>query len=968
MPKRGAQIEFYDNSDSKRPKPADLTTTQVHFHRLADGRMGRRTVHCQIAADLTDDAGTATEAQHEDDALVDTGNLDLHNLDLCTNADEVNVIHAKPVKHRSEYLDELLRYDGRADHPIGTPCTGCKKNEPEFRCVDCLCSSMYCEGCLRERHKGLPLHRIQRWTGTFFEKTTLYSIGLRVQLGHGGDTCTKPQRGRALTVIDTSGIHNVHVDYCECGHSSGSTLYRVQLLRMRWFPATLLQPQTVMTFDALDMFHILTHQSKITFYDFYQTLVRKTDGSGVQVVPDRYKKGMLCVLIWRHLNMLKRSGRGHDPLGIDNTPPGGCAVECPACPHPGRNLPDGWQDAPANERWNNSSFLLIDRGIKDPELGSGWAYFVEKNKYQEVLNATPDAPVINECQSNLHAVDHANTRFQKGYVTTGVGSVVCARHALVRKGGVTDLQKGEKYVNMDYAFLSTLIGVVCTSLIVTYDIACQWSKNFKQRMLAFPAFMHLNIILLAMFFGIPKFHLPAHGPACHTKGVGRTDGEGVEREWAHINAVATSTREMGAGSRHTTLDDHWGGWNWQKVIGLGILLLAKLKEAIENQAKQKTLFREFSATFSAESITKWDEMIEAWHADSTKPDPYKDSAKATTLADVRLALVNDEAVQAASGNLALHNVTPSSFLHTGLDLEEQQLRSKDAETTTSSANLQERRNALRRRIEVWRNIQVPELRNGGCLQGLHDMEFRLRHAQAGDALNQLRQQLRIQSRLRDYKKIQVSGPGQRVNTRARNLISRFHQKSLRCAERYRDAYSALLALDPGGAWQQHLHKLMPEDIRGPGHGDEDDIIGHRRAYGHGVGQGFHEHSWIWTVSQPLSEGLQSEYAKSKARAERWDEEVILLVEEMRRSVAFLKWRSETWHAQRGSRADAPQDISLGLDAYAAYQSHMLIQLASRFCRMWLNADWARQFLSDHASVNADTDSSADSVDIDSDNE
>ncbi|TDL13597.1 hypothetical protein BD410DRAFT_735152, partial [Rickenella mellea] len=285
----------------------------------------------------------------------------------------------------------------------------CKKNEPAFRCVDCLGTSMYCEGCLRERHKALPFHRIQRWTGTFFEKTSLYSIGLRVQLGHGGDTCTKPQPGRALTVIDTSGIHNVHVDYCGCGHSSGSTLYRVQLLRMRWFPATLLQPQTVMTFDALDMFHILTHQSKITFYDFYQTLVRRTDGSGVR---DRYKKGMLCVLLWRHLNMLKRNGRGHDPLGIDNTPPGGCAVECPACPHPGRNLPDGWQDAPANKSWiytlmvsvdANFRLKLKDRGIKDPELGSGWAYFVEKNKYQEVLDVTPDAPVVDTC----HMIDSA---------------------------------------------------------------------------------------------------------------------------------------------------------------------------------------------------------------------------------------------------------------------------------------------------------------------------------------------------------------------------------------------------------------------------------------------------------------------------------------------------------------------------------------------------------------------------------
>jgi hypothetical protein len=42
---------------------------------------------------------------------------------------------------------------------------------------------------------------------------------------------------------------------------------------------------------------------------------------------------------------LKRAGRGHDPEGIGNTSPGSLTVECPACPHPGRNLPDNWNEA-----------------------------------------------------------------------------------------------------------------------------------------------------------------------------------------------------------------------------------------------------------------------------------------------------------------------------------------------------------------------------------------------------------------------------------------------------------------------------------------------------------------------------------------------------------------------------------------------------------------------------------------------
>ena len=37
----------------------------------------------------------------------------------------------------------------------------------------------------------------------------------------------------------------------------------------------------------------------------------------------------------------KCAGQGHDPSGVNGTPPGGVIVECPACPHSGCNLPEG---------------------------------------------------------------------------------------------------------------------------------------------------------------------------------------------------------------------------------------------------------------------------------------------------------------------------------------------------------------------------------------------------------------------------------------------------------------------------------------------------------------------------------------------------------------------------------------------------------------------------------------------------
>jgi hypothetical protein len=68
------------------------------------------------------------------------------------------------------------------------------------------------------------------------------------------------------------------------------------------------------------------------------------------------------------------------------------------------------------------------------------------------------------------------------------------------------------------------------------------------------------------------------------------------------------------------------------------------------------------------------------------------------------------------------------------------------------------------------------------------------------------------------------------------LIKRFRDKVSRCAERYRAARDALLALDPMGEWQTRLHQLKDEDIRAPGRGDNES-------------EGFREISWIWLLGR-----------------------------------------------------------------------------------------------------------------------
>lgn len=74
---------------------------------------------------------------------------------------------------------------------------------------------------------------------------------------------------------------------------------------------------------------------------------------------DRYPELMRLIRQWRHLKMLKRFGRGHDPGGVATTQPGSCAVQCPACPHPGVNLPEDWQNAPPERRYGCQFVIMI---------------------------------------------------------------------------------------------------------------------------------------------------------------------------------------------------------------------------------------------------------------------------------------------------------------------------------------------------------------------------------------------------------------------------------------------------------------------------------------------------------------------------------------------------------------------------------------------------------------------------------
>ncbi|RPD52385.1 hypothetical protein L226DRAFT_474292, partial [Lentinus tigrinus ALCF2SS1-7] len=907
---------------------------------------------------------------------------------------------------RQDFLDELVAFEG-GDEPIeekAVICEVCGVCPANIRCRDCFGSPLRCKQCVLAKHAEHLLHRIETWDGEKFVKTSLEKLGLKVQVSHRSGTCPHPSVvGRQIVICDSTGVFTHRVRFCKCidPDAQQQTPEWRQLMRMGWFPATMEVPKTVFTFRLLKTFQELNFQAKTNLYDYWKSIERITDNSGGTDVPNRYKQFSHTLQIWRHLVMLKRFARTHDPAGAGATASGELVVECPACPHPGKNLPDGWEKAPAHSKWLYTLYLMIDanfrarckdRRIDDVELALGWAYYVEETAYQVHVAACKGQKEENSCSAEHNAILKANLR-REGYVASGIGAVLCARHALVRKNGAGDLQLGEGYANMNYLVFSTVLGLILASLLFSYDIVCQWCKNFFKRMDDnFPPAMRIDRAKVQdIRFAIPKKHYRVHGGEPHSrwslnylKHVGRTYGEWIEAHWSHMNPLALSTREMGQGMRHETYNDHWGAWNWQKTISFGSVLLRVLQEAREMRVKQRQAYQDFVANISADTVKGWEEMLDAWHADPNQPDPYDEPTNTISLAAVKLQLNKEEAAEAAAGALPPHDATPGVFLQVGLELEEKQcvLPARNGRSLSELATQQEKRNVLMPRIELWREIQdvhmprVAQLRaadleltdsdgprapiraedaclwlpsalppafaSNELLSGLRKKEQRLRLAQLSDALAEIRRIRRVLAAVSEFSRMNVVGLGQRLMTRQQGLYKRFQEKQKRAAERYRAARTAMVSLNPTGSWVCTFKPLLNSDLRGPRR-EDDEIV---------PSEGRYEPSWIWLTSLSIDEStgdrmhpadseefletMRAEWARSKARADRWDEEERLLLEEMRRVIEYFQWKSRWWRTQATGQPNVSARLQRGLRVYAYKQAAVYTNLARRTASTWVH--------------------------------
>ena len=240
------------------------------------------------------------------------------------------------MEYRNLYVREILALEAP---PVASQCFSCQSVPGIYRCTDCIGDRLSCLECCCELHHSAPFHRIKKWNGTYFEGSDLVSLGLVIQLGHGGQSCPSydaPQGSSGINmedndddwedetvvhiddgqeeaipldrpggtsgtrrekqslwgppapethrmvVVTSTGIFRRRVRWCHC---RGQTEEHIQLLRFNLFPASVKRPSTAFTFEVLDHFHIDAMECKTAALNFYNKLRRLTNNAFPATAP-----------------------------------------------------------------------------------------------------------------------------------------------------------------------------------------------------------------------------------------------------------------------------------------------------------------------------------------------------------------------------------------------------------------------------------------------------------------------------------------------------------------------------------------------------------------------------------------------------------------------------------------------------------------------------------------------------------
>ncbi|KAF6741412.1 hypothetical protein DFP72DRAFT_757635, partial [Ephemerocybe angulata] len=273
---------------------------------------------------------------------------------------------------------------------------------------------------------------------------------------------------------------------------------------------------------------------------------------------------------------------------------------------------------------------IKNQGEEEPVwLTDGAAYMVERSLYAEHLEETREYQEPPTCYE--HRVVADKNKAKKGYDSTGIVAIACARHGCFAPGSVVDMQKGERQTNVDYALCHAIANTSAkktTGALLAYDINCQYCVNFRTRIARSPELSALFPPTLSISFVIGLFHVHGHKDECLSRfaptyfpGSGVTSGEILESLWSTLNGAANVTRSMTLAHRSEMLDACMADSNWRKLQGMVAngkivaFLIKQIKKARKSLAKAEESFGLLDATATPHQRETWTEAMDDANAD-----------------------------------------------------------------------------------------------------------------------------------------------------------------------------------------------------------------------------------------------------------------------------------------------------------------------------------------------------------------
>ncbi|KAH9481115.1 hypothetical protein JR316_0005635 [Psilocybe cubensis] len=358
------------------------------------------------------------------------------SLGFDSNSDEENVDPTAAKKTQRHYINQFVeRVDSlleafmsrEAPTQSATPlCTHCEGGaKAAWRCWDCSLPENLCRKCMRQTHRTNPMHRIEQWIGTHFQKAELWEVGGYILIPHCTNTpmCsglkfqaeflegikepidkTEQTQLQAMDMgrapiqhehLDHIDAHDAEMDEAEDPPPHPDDVYgisdvdfkeyldriREEALRgttevvedgnddaeVRKADADITSmasfyPQHVPVADALNN-SLSNLELKASTYQFYNLIRRLTNPISPSLVANLYNKFRRMTRLWRWMKKLKWAGfAGHNGRSALDVKKGELAVFCPACPQPGINLDENWKDD--KNRWVYKRIFVADGNFK----------------------------------------------------------------------------------------------------------------------------------------------------------------------------------------------------------------------------------------------------------------------------------------------------------------------------------------------------------------------------------------------------------------------------------------------------------------------------------------------------------------------------------------------------------------------------------------------------------------------------